>query len=256
MKLKDETVYIGVDACKAGWFAVMLTEEGTWKVNIFPNIFNLWNQSKEARLILIDIPIGLRDNDFNERICDKEARKLLGPKRGSSVFPVPCRDAIYADIKEASDINKRMTGRRLSQQVYGIIPKIKQVDQLLSVDIAARSHIREIHPEICFWALNCSQPMKFPKKKPDGYLERREILLSVYPHTEDLVDDVLRKYQRCEVARDDILDALVAAVTALKGRQEPLSIPQTPEIDSQGLPMEIVYSTCARTFKRGVSPSS
>lgn len=255
MKLKEETVYIGVDACKAGWFAVMLTEEDNWKMNIFPNISNLWNQSKEARLILIDIPIGLRENDFNERMCDKEARKLLGPKRGSSIFPVPCRDAIYADIKKASDINKRMTGRRLSQQVYGIIPKIKQVDQLLSGDITARSHIREIHPEICFWALNSSQPMKFSKKKPDGYLERREILLSVYPHTEALVDDTLRRYQRCEVARDDILDALVAAVTALKGRQGLSSIPQTPKIDSKGLPMEMVYSAGTRTFKRGGSPS-
>ena len=255
MKLKEKMVYIGVDACKAGWFAVMLTEEGNWEVNIFPNIANLWNQSKEARLILIDIPVGLRENDFNERICDKEARKLLGPKRGSSVFPVPCRDAIYADIKKASDINKRMTGRRLSQQVSGIIPKIKQVDQLLSVDIAARSHIREIHPEICFRALNSSQPMKFSKKKPGGYSERREILLSVYPHTEALVDDALRKYQRCEVARDDILDALVAAVTALNGRQGLSSIPQTPEIDSEGLPMEMVHFTDARTSKRGYRPS-
>ncbi len=97
--------------------------------------------------------------------------------------------------------------------------------------------------------------MKFSKKKPDGYLERRGILLSVYPHTEALVDDALRKYQRCEVARDDILDALVAAVIALKGRQGLSSIPQTPEIDSKGLPMEMVYSAGTRMFKRGNSPS-
>ena len=95
--------------------------------------------------------------------------------------------------------------------------------------------------------------MKFPKKKRDGYLERREILFSVYPHTKALVDDALRKYKRCEVASDDILDALVAAVTAFKGRQGLSSIPQTPEIDSKGLSMEMVYSTGTRTSKRGVS---
>ena len=251
MKLQEEMVYIGVDACKAGWFAVMLTEEGNWKVNIFPNISNLWNQSKDARLILIDIPIGLREDDFNKRICDIEARKLLKSRR-SSVFPAPCRDAIYADTYEkASEVNAQKTGRRLSKQVWEIIPKIKQVDQLLSVNMAARSHIWEIHPEICFWALNGSQPMKFPKKKRDGYLERREILFSVYPHTKALVDDALRKYKRCEVASDDILDALVAAVTAFKGRQGLSSIPQTPEIDSKGLPMEMVYSTRPSAFKRG-----
>ena len=254
VKLQDKMTYIGVDACKAGWFAVTLTEEGNWKLNIFPNISSLWNQSKDARLILIDIPIGLRDDDSNERICDEEARNLLKSRR-SSVFPAPCRDAIYADTYEkASEVNAQKTGRRLSKQVWGIIPKIREVDQLLLADMAAMSHIREIHPEICFWALNGSQPMKFSKKKQDGYLERREILFSVYPHAEALVDDALR-YQRCEVARDDILDALVAAVTALNGRQGLSSIPQTPEIDSEGLPMEMVHFTDARTSKRGYRPS-
>jgi len=131
-------VYIGADACKKGWFAVMLREGNNWQLDIFPNISSLWNQCKEGGLILIDIPIGLLESNSNERACDIEARKLLGRKRGSSVFPVPCRDAIYADIKQASEINKRMTGRRLSQQVYGIIPKIKQVDQLLTANATAK----------------------------------------------------------------------------------------------------------------------
>lgn len=234
-------VYIGADACKKGWFAVMLGEGNNWQLDIFPNISSLWNQCKQARLILIDIPIGLRESNSNERACDIEARKLLGRKRGSSVFPVPCRDAIYADIKQASEINKRMTGRRLSQQVYGIIPKIKQVDQLLTANATAKRHIREIHPEVCFWALNSGKPMKYSKKKEEGLLERKEVLLSVYPYSEDILTFAERKYLRKEVAGDDMLDALVAAVTASLGRRGLLTLPKNPEVDSEGLPMEMVY---------------
>lgn len=236
-----EMDYIGVDACKKGWFAVTLIDNISWKVNIFPNISSLWNQCKDSRLILIDIPIGLRDSGSNERSCDKPARRLLGRKRGSSVFPVPCRAAIYANITEASDINKRLTDRRLSKQVLGIIPKIKEVDELLSADMTARSRIREIHPEICFWALNGKKSMTFSKKDESGIQERKEVLISVYPYCWDIFDYAEREYLRNEVARDDILDALVAAVTASKERQGLSTIPENPVFDSKGLPMEMVY---------------
>lgn len=241
-------VYIGVDACKAGWFAIILEEGNNWQLDVFSDISSLWNQCKDARLILIDIPIGLRENDSNERACDKEARcRLLGPERGGSVFPAPCRAAIYADTyKEASEINAQKTGRRLSRQVWGIIPKIKEVDHLLSVDMTTKSRIREIHPEVCFWALNCSKPMKYSKKKEEGFLERMEVLLSVYPYTKDVVDKALREYPRSKVAKDDILDALVAAVTASAERRGLSSIPETAEVDSKGLSMKMVYYLMTR----------
>ena len=235
-------VYIGADTCRAGWFAVSLTEGTDYEVNVFPDIFSLWNQCRNATLILLDIPIGLRENGFEERSCDKKARKLLGPKRGCSVFPAPCRSAIGADTYEdGSEINEKMTGRKLSKQIWGIISKIKEVDQLLSSDIDARSRIREIHPEVCFWALNNGEAMKLSKKKWGGYLERRKVLLSVYPYTEVIVNDALRKYPLYKVARDDILDALVAAVTSSKGIRGLLFIPETVEFDSKGLPMQMGY---------------
>ncbi|MCK4579702.1 MAG: DUF429 domain-containing protein, partial [Dehalococcoidia bacterium] len=130
----------------------------------------------------------------------------------------------------ASDINKRMTGRRLSQQVYGIIPKIKQVDQLLSVDIAARSHIREIHPEICFRAF-AGHSMKHSKKKAEGRLERTRVLQSIYPDTPKIIEYARFMYGPKEVATDDILDALAAAVTAMLGGRRLGSIPEAPEFD-------------------------
>ncbi|MBA7469575.1 hypothetical protein ES707_04847 [subsurface metagenome] len=235
-------VYIGVDGCRKGWFAVVLKGEANWKVKDFPDISSMWNHCSDADLILIDMPIGLRDRDSKERACDIKARKLLGAKRGSSVFPSPCRAAIYADTYEdVNAINKLMTGRRLPRQTWGIIPKIREVDKLLSREMLARSRIREIHPEVCFWALNRGKPMKYSKKKEEGFLERMEVLLFVYPSAKKVVDYALQEYLRREVARDDILDAMVAAVTSSKARQGLLTVPENPEVDSKGLPMEMVY---------------
>ncbi|MTI68108.1 MAG: DUF429 domain-containing protein [Firmicutes bacterium] len=48
-------------------------------------------------LLLIDISIGLREQKKIERVCDKQARRILGQPRGLSVFTVPSRFAIYCN---------------------------------------------------------------------------------------------------------------------------------------------------------------
>jgi Uncharacterized conserved protein len=236
-------MFVGADGCKAGWFTVILMENNDWKVCLFPDVFSLWNKCSSASVILLDVPIGLREKGSEERLCDIEARKLLGPKRRSSVFPAPCRSSLSAvTYEEASRINKQMTGRLLSLQTWNIIPKIREADALLSNDRSARSRIREIHPEICFWALS-GHPMEHSKKKREGLLERTQVLRSAYPQTEDIMKYALSRYRRRrnKVARDDILDALSAAVTTTAGVEKLVSISKIPEFDSQGLRMEIVY---------------
>jgi predicted RNase H-like nuclease len=122
-----------------------------------------------------------------------------------------------------------------------ILSKIKEVDTLLSKDKSAKQIIREIHPEICFRALAGHRPMEYPKKEEGGFLERKKILQSVYPLTENIVEGAFGTCRRKEVARDDILDALAAAVTAKTGFNRFLTIPEIPPVDSKGLRMEMVY---------------
>ena len=233
-------MFVGVDGCKAGWFAIQLSEDNGWKVDVFPVVSSLWNQCNNASVILIDIPIGLRESGNQERRCDPVARKLLGPRR-SSVFPTPCRPAIYAgSYQEACEINQRLTGKRLSRETWNISLKIREVDLFLDKEVSARLCIREIHPEICFWAL-AGCPMKHAKKKREGLLERMELLSLIYPQTTELMEYTLNEYKRKDVARDDILDALAGAITARLGKQGLMSISQTPEFDVRGLRMEMVY---------------
>jgi len=234
-------LYAGADISKRNWFTVALTGGNNWEVNLFESIERLWYQYNKASLILIDIPIGLRDGGSKWRLCDIEAREHIKHRR-NSVFRAPCRAAILAEThEEASKVNKQITGKGLSIQTWGIIPKIKEVDRFLTQNIDARDIIHEIHPEVCFWALNNRKPMIFNKKDKRGIQERKEVLLSVYPTSRDIFDYAERRYLRKEVARDDILDAIVAAVTASKQGQKLLTIPASPELDSKGLSMEMIY---------------
>jgi len=234
-------IFIGADGCKKGWFAVKLTDDMDWDVEVFEDIDALWTKFHDAAVILIDIPIGLKDDAPNERECDLLARKLLGNKRAASVFRPPCRQAVYSPIDKSSDINFRITKKRLPLQTSNIIPKIREVEALLSKDQSARLQIREIHPEICFWALSGRHPMQYSKKKQEGFFERERILESVYLKTEVIINEALTRYRRSDVARDDIIDALAAAVTAKIGFNRFQTIPDTPPIDSKGLRMEMVY---------------
>lgn len=232
-------MFVGVDGCGKGWFTVILKENNGYEVNLFENVKELYSYYNNAALILIDIPIGLREKGNEERCCDKEARKLLG-KRASSIFPAPCRPAIHADTyEEAKKINKKNTGRKMSYQTWNIIRKIRDVDELLLKDKSARLRIKEIHPEICFWALANKNPMEHSKRTEEGFKERKQVLHSIFHLTNDIINDAESEYKRNEVARDDILDALSAAVTAMLGING--TIPKMPQFDSHGLPMEMVY---------------
>jgi len=51
-------MFVGADGCKAGWFAILLTENRDWEVGVFTNVFELWNKYRSTLLILLDIPIG------------------------------------------------------------------------------------------------------------------------------------------------------------------------------------------------------
>jgi predicted RNase H-like nuclease len=97
--------FVGADGCKKGWFVVKLTGENKWQTGVFEDICGLWEKFKGAKAILIDIPIGLKEEGVDERECDVEARRLLHNKRASSVFRSPCRKAVYSSIDKASKVN-------------------------------------------------------------------------------------------------------------------------------------------------------
>jgi predicted RNase H-like nuclease len=246
----SEKVFIGIDGCSAGWVAVFLFTEneknGDWKIELFPEfsfIIDFLKKEYEQLdfLILIDIPIGLKTGGREERLSDLEARKILNVRK-SSIFSVPCRKAVYAESYEkACKVNKELAGKSISKQAWNIVPKIRDVDSFLIKNEVFREKIKEVAPEICFQAIR-GYPIKYSKKSLDGFFKRKEVLKNICPFTEEIVETGLSKYRRKEVAKDDILDALAAAITAKMGYKYGFEyVPCEPEIDSKGLKIQMVY---------------
>ena len=263
----------GVDGCPGGWFYIALDATGEWCCGLVKSLREIVDveQAGEQDRVFVDIPIGLPDKENPEpRRCDLEARRLLnrdqrgillpvGKRRGTSVFPAPAREALVYGLKEAKELtfqqafdryyqlasgkNKKVTGKCLPRQVFALIPKIRDADELLcQSDNALKDKVLEVHPELCFWGLNDEHPMQHNKKQRAGRKERLAVLQSCWPQAESAYDKIcnLPQYQRKQVAHDDIIDAMVAAVTA---RANPLNrLPPEPPPDAERLPMQMIWA--------------
>ncbi|MHA1700362.1 MAG: DUF429 domain-containing protein [Promethearchaeota archaeon] len=234
---------IGIDGCKGGWLCFVIFDDGSFSISIYDTIKDAVESNEPFRRILIDIPIGLEDgNGTSRRECDREARRVLGRPRASSIFPVPCRQAIYArDYLTANQINKEVLGVGISKQAWNISSKIKKVDEFLHGNPEFNDVIFESHPEICFWAFNRHRPMKHYKKTQKGQDERLNLLLKhggLEPRPLSRAEITLKNKMH-DV--DDVLDAWVLAITAATKRGLK-TLPDKPGIDSTGLFMRIVYA--------------
>ena len=178
----------------------------------------------DATEIFIDIPLGLPS--VEPRTADRLARKIL-KGRASSVFPVPCRAAVYADSWEQACVeNERSLGRRLSKQSWNICNKIREADNL------GHPLLREAHPEICFQHL-AGGPLAQGKKHPAGRAERLAALPEAYRQT---YADAVACWRRKALAHDDILDACALGAC---GSELTSRLPDPPEKDARGKAMAI-----------------
>jgi predicted RNase H-like nuclease len=82
--------FVGVDWASGCW-VVVATDRYNVEITTEPSILNVWYRHRQADSILVDIPIGLPET--SPRACDERAKEFLANRR-SSVFAVPCRDAV------------------------------------------------------------------------------------------------------------------------------------------------------------------
>ena len=237
----------GVDGCRKGWFCFGLTSSGERHYGIATTFDELVSTTGDADRIFVDIPIGLPDEPEG-RHCDREARRALKWPRAASVFTPPVREALSATPhRKASRINRRVTGKGLTQQAYALRKKIKEVDDLLQGDDAA-CQIREVHPEICFWALAGGRAMEHGKKTSAGFRDRLKLLQLFLPSACSDFAEIRARFRCWDLADDDILDAMAAAVTASADARVLMTLPVPPPDDDRprdccSRPMEMVYSS-------------
>jgi predicted RNase H-like nuclease len=244
MLVSTPTQIAGVDGCKAGWIAVTADPETFDRaaVKIYKSVTELILELAARSIIAIDMPIGLPERTKKGgREPDRAAREFLGPQR-ASIFPVPSRRAVYeqdyaqvcAVARETSD------GKAVSKQLFGILPRIRQIDGALRQDPVLRKRVFEVHPEVSFNVMNNNEPL-LERKKINGRIHwrgmkiRTELLLK-----EGFPLSFLEQSPPHGAGRDDFYDACACAWSAkriLEGKV--LVFPPHQSLDGEGLEQAI-----------------
>lgn len=232
---------LGIDGCKVGWIAISLDEEnaGYWLLESDKELEEAFN---EYDRIFIDVPIGLNDEEY-VRECDEELRNTLGPDYQASVFNPPIRSALHSPTyAEASMESYETTGKKISIQAWNITPNIRSVDQLLQNNEELQDKVFESHPELLFQKLNGGNSILQKKQTKKGLRHRLGLLKEQSKFADDFFRDIKEEYRRNQVEEDDIVDAMVLALFALRSVEESIkTLPEDPPKDSTGLPMAIHY---------------
>jgi predicted RNase H-like nuclease len=232
----------GVDGCKSRWLCIGRDlHTGGIEARLYESAAQLADQDPLPDVIGWDIPIGLAE-DGSGRGCDSAARAVLRAPRASSVFTAPIRAALAArSQQEASQITaQRCDGRRVAAQAFGIYAKVREVDALLAARPSLRGRIREVHPEVCFWAWNGGVAIRASKKTVAGQRERLALVEAHFGAGS--FTRVQRRLAPLRAPADDILDAFAALWTAERiASGVARTLPEQPRRDALGLRMEMVY---------------
>jgi predicted RNase H-like nuclease len=225
----------GVDGCPGGWLVVRAEPAELLRIKdiaFAPNFEAVLSQAKSCDAIAIDVPIGPMDT--GTRLADREARKVLG-RRASCVFPSVIRPVLgIDDYYEACNVSFAIQGKRIPKRAFTLGLRSHEVDQPMSPELQQR--VVEIHPEICFWALNGGRPVLESKRTPAGAFERLQLLAGVF------ANELTAIAAPAGAALDDYYDACAAAWTAWRfATGQAQRLPPDPPTDSMGLRMEIVY---------------
>ena len=249
---------IGIDACRAGWAAVLVDDgevAGVLAAAALAPVVAAW---PGAAAIGIDMPLGLVRRGWRE--ADRLAAARLGRHR-SRVFAVPPAPVWdepdhAAAVRRCRELTDPPAG--FSRQAWNLKDKIREANEL---DSGGAVPMREVHPELAFAALGGGLPVAAGKKTWHGQMTRRRLLDQAGLRLPDDLAEVQPRAQPQPQARspmaagaggqvipaglvppDDILDAAAAAWSAGRiARGEAVSLPGPPGRDQAGRPLAIWF---------------
>ena len=135
------------------------------------------------------------------RCSDSSMRPLssAGSRESTEIERISCSSTRSTHRRQGGDCPEDQPGnhsKKYQRQTWGISPKINEVDRLL-LNFRGKAHrIREVHPEVCFWALADRKPMKYRKTSAEGRNERLQILQRYEIGVTSLLGNALSKTLR------------------------------------------------------------
>jgi predicted RNase H-like nuclease len=202
---------LGLDGCEQNAWVVAESDSEFKKVEfrVVSDLKPLFDEAARGEVMaVLDVPIGLT---AESRRCDAEARTLLGP-RHVCVFTPPGRATLDAStFDEATHLNQLHCQRGLTRQGFGILPRVKAVDDLITPE--HQSQISEGHPEVAFAVLNERRPLTHAKDTRGGVQERMALLEAAgVPPFDPAAERRLLRPAPVDV--DDVVDAAIMLVAA------------------------------------------
>jgi predicted RNase H-like nuclease len=220
----------GVTPCGPAWLVAPAKLQGTVFAPEEPQLISPFTEVIDMRpsysVIALNAPVGYLDIAApGGRTCDREARTLLGPKRGSSIQSAPVRSSTN-ELEFLPD--------HLDAISMTLLPRYREV----AADMAPfrQRTVYEVHSDMCFYELNDGEPMQFTKQSEAGIEERRALLTVKFPGADRILSSELPG-----ASLSHLLDVAAFAWSARRiFHRAAIRLPEDPEWDELGLRMEIV----------------
>jgi predicted RNase H-like nuclease len=243
MSTASDVWVAGADGYRDGWVvALWRPASGAVRRRTVEGVDALLALPEAPAVLGVDLPIGCPDAAApGGRACDRQARRLLGHPRGASVFSPPAHDALQATTYEEALRRNRASAPDapgLSKQAFHLVPKLRALTARMTPERQAR--VREVHPELAFYAMNGDAPVADSKHTEAGRAARLTLLAA---HGVPDVAAAVEAMAAGPVGADDVLDAHAACWTARRVHEGTAErCPPTDEAaprTARGLRMEI-----------------
>jgi predicted RNase H-like nuclease len=216
----------GVVPCSKGWLVAGAKVLGVTIApelpRLLPTFLEVLDDRPAFSVVAVYAPVGRIDKVARGgRSCEREARVLLGPRRGAAIRSAPPRPTADED-------------HGLPEPPRGLAERYEEVER----DMAPyrQRTVFEVHPELTFFQLNEDQPMRYPKRSLEGRQERRALLETKIAGVDRVLDADIPGVRRTHLA-----DAAACMWTARRILGRAMTrLPLDPEWDSRGLRMELV----------------
>jgi predicted RNase H-like nuclease len=218
----------GVEPAGGSWLVVSGKLQG---VSLFPeppqlmgSLVEILDYRPSFEIVALHSPIGLPSKrEPGGRACDREARRLLGARRGAAIGSPPPREVLDDSVRSG-----------MNAVVRSLLPRIREVQR----DVASyhQRTVYEVHPELGFYQLNNDTPLRYGKRTEAGIAERLTLLRDKMPGLDRVLDN-----RPESVSLPRLLDACVDLWTARRIAARAVSrLPEIPEWNDDGLRMELV----------------
>ena len=224
------SVVAGVTPCGPSWLVAPAKLQGTVFAPEEPQLISPFGEVLDQRpsyaVIALNAPVGYLDHAAaGGRTCDREARALLGPKRGSSIQSAPVRSSTN-ELEFLPD--------HLDAISMTLLPRYREV----AAEMAPfrQRTVYEVHSDMCFFELNDGEPMQWSKHSEKGEAERRDLLRVKFPGSDRILSSEIPG-----VSLSHLIDVAAFVWTARRiFHRAAVRMPEDPEWDELGLRMEIV----------------